>query len=161
MQRQKQILKCDHCDKEVNDGREVYFGGHPFQGWFQVRQRGGSTRLKELERKRDWDFCSKECLCAFFSDNDQANRPAMVTTALDSRKYDNRRIAKELRLTASGQSYYGNALYVAMDMPEIVAAPEQRHAILRYLNGTQICTDHIWLQEAAMLISRDAKMNHE
>jgi hypothetical protein len=40
-----------------------------------------------------------------------------------------------------------------MDMPEIVAAPEQRHAILRYLNGTQICTDHIRLQEAAMLIS--------
>ena len=68
-------------------------------------------------------------------------------------KYDNEQIAKEILLTASGQYYYSNALYVAMDMAEIVAAPEQRNAILRYLNGTQGCTDHIRLQEAAMLIS--------
>jgi len=79
--------------------------------------------------------------------------PDSLGAATGSGKYDNQQIAKELRLTASGQYYYGNALYVAMDMPEIVAAPEQRHAILRYLNGTQICTDHIRLQEAAMLIS--------
>jgi hypothetical protein len=86
----------------------------------------------------------------------ELNRPAMLAAAHGSGKYDNQQIAKELRLTASGQYYYGNALYVAMDLPEIVAAPEQRHAILRYLNGTQICTDHIRLQEAAMLISPNA-----
>jgi hypothetical protein len=83
----------------------------------------------------------------------ETSTPDSLGAATGSGKYDNQQIAKELRLTASGQYYYGNALYVAMDMPEIVAAPEQRHAILRYLNGTQICTDHIRLQEAAMLIS--------
>jgi hypothetical protein len=67
--------------------------------------------------------------------------------------YDRQQIAKELRLTATGQYYFGNALYVAKDMPEIIAAPEQRHAILRFLSGSQICSDHIRLQEAAMLIS--------
>ena len=70
-------------------------------------------------------------------------------------KYDNQQIAKEILLTASGQYYYSNALYVAMDMAVIVAAPEQRNAIMRYLNGTQGCTDHIRLQEAAMLISTE------
>ena len=83
----------------------------------------------------------------------QTQPPDSLGAATGSGKYDNQQIAKEMRLTASGRYYYGNALYVAMDMPEIVAAPEQRHAILRYLNGTQICTDHIRLQEAAMLIS--------
>ena len=81
-----------------------------------------------------------------------ANNFQMEKT-MTRKKYDNQQIAKEIQLTASGQYYYGNALYVAMDMPEIVAAPEQRHAILRYLTGTQNDTDHIKLQEAAMLIS--------
>lgn len=70
-----------------------------------------------------------------------------------SGKYDEAQIARELWLTARGQHYYGNALYVAMDMPIIVAAPALRQTILRYLNGTQTAADHISLQEAARLIS--------
>ena len=68
-------------------------------------------------------------------------------------RYDEARIAHELRLTASGQSYYGNALYVALDIPCITASPEHKTAIQRYLRGTQIATDHIRLQEAAMMIA--------
>ena len=68
-------------------------------------------------------------------------------------RYDNQRIATEIRSTAANESYYGNALYVSLEMPEIVAAPEQRAAIQRYLNGSPETTDHIRLQEAAELIS--------
>jgi hypothetical protein len=67
-------------------------------------------------------------------------------------RYDDRQIARELRATASNQAYYGNALYVVLDHPKIVAAPEQRMAIQRYLRGAQTCTDHIRLCEAANLI---------
>lgn len=72
-----------------------------------------------------------------------------------SDKYDDAQIAREIRETAEGNAYYGNALYVAMDMPCIIAKPEQRHAIARYLKGTQICTDHIRLFEAAQIISKN------
>ena len=72
--------------------------------------------------------------------------------AAGSGKYDEQRIAYELWLTARGSHYYGNALYVAMDMPIIVAAPALRQTILRYLNGTQSAADHIRLQEASRLI---------
>jgi hypothetical protein len=71
-------------------------------------------------------------------------------------KYDAAQVAREILATARGEAYYGNALYVAMDMPCIIAAPEQRHAIARYLKGTQICTDHIRLSEAAQIISSNS-----
>ena len=67
--------------------------------------------------------------------------------------YDEARIARELRITASGQSYYGNALYVALDIPCIMASLEHKIAIQRYLRGTQSATDHIRLQEAAIMIA--------
>jgi hypothetical protein len=86
----------------------------------------------------------------------QAPTAKPLASAAGSGKYDAEQIAKEIWLTARGQHYYGNALYVAMDMPCIVAAPEQRAAIHRYLNGTQTAADHIRLQEAARLISPNA-----
>ncbi len=67
-------------------------------------------------------------------------------------RYDEAGIARELRLTAGGRSYCGNALHVALDIPCITASPEHKTAIQRYLRGTQIATDHIRLQEAAMMI---------
>lgn len=72
--------------------------------------------------------------------------------AAGSGKYDEKQIAYELWLTARGTHYYGNALYVAQDMRCIIASPEHRAVILRYLNGTQKAADHIMLQEAARLI---------
>ena len=69
-------------------------------------------------------------------------------------KYDAHQIAREIQATASGQAHYGNALYVALDIPCIVASPEHRIAIQRYLRGSQIATDHIRLQEAAAMIAQ-------
>jgi hypothetical protein len=67
-------------------------------------------------------------------------------------KYDNHQIAREIRVTASGQAYHGNALYVARDMPCIASSPQHRLAVQRYLDGTEKVSDHGLLQEAAMLI---------
>jgi hypothetical protein len=78
---------------------------------------------------------------------------------MESDKYNEAKIADELRRIASGLCYHGNALYRAKDMPDILANQELRNAILRYLNGTQNSTDHIRLQEAAMLIAPKRKKN--
>ncbi len=67
-------------------------------------------------------------------------------------KYDNQQIAREIRATASGQAYHGNALYVARDMPCVIASPEHRLAVQRYLDGTDKMSDYPLLQEVAMLI---------
>ena len=67
--------------------------------------------------------------------------------------YDKKQIANELRATALGQTYHGNALYVAQDMPEIINSPEHRLTISRYLKGIALDTDDIRLQEAALLIA--------
>lgn len=56
------IKVCDVCEKKVSDGGETWIGGHPFSGWFEVNQHGGSTALHELRKKRDWDICSTKCL---------------------------------------------------------------------------------------------------
>lgn len=79
-------------------------------------------------------------------------RRPRLTPLTCSAKYDAQQVAEEIRITASGAAYYGNALYVALDMPCISANPDQKAAIQRYLRGTQNCTDHIRLQEAAMVI---------
>lgn len=68
------------------------------------------------------------------------------------REYDKKQIADEIRITASGRAYYGNALLVALEIPCIKAAVSQRSAIERYLRGNPTATDHIRLQEAALLI---------
>lgn len=59
-------------------------------------------------------------------------------------KYDNKKIAEELRKTALNIAYYGNALYVAKDIPEL--NDMDRAVLFRYLEGTQRSTDHVELQ---------------
>ena len=76
----------------------------------------------------------------------------MNDTTTPATKYDAEQIAQELAITAEGRAYYGNALYVAQDMPEIVSSLEHRAAIKRYLEGKTIATDHIRLHEAAAMI---------
>ena len=68
--------------------------------------------------------------------------------------YGPKQIAKELIATALGVAYHGNALYVAKDIP--VLTDEERHVILRYLDGSQCGTDHIELQHIAHKIASDA-----
>lgn len=62
-------------------------------------------------------------------------------------KYDNRAIAAELKKTALGEAYYGNALYVAQDIPGLTNA--ERECIVRWLTGSQRGTDHVRLQDIA------------
>ena len=69
-------------------------------------------------------------------------------------KYGPKQIARELIATALGQAYYGNALYVAQDIP--VLTDEERWVIYRWLEGTQCGTDHVELQHIANKIAADA-----
>jgi hypothetical protein len=66
-------------------------------------------------------------------------------------KYNAAQIARELTDTALGNAYYGNALYVAKDIPSLTE-PE-RHCVLRWLEGAQRGTDHVELQSIANKIS--------
>lgn len=68
--------------------------------------------------------------------------------------YDKYQIAKELIKTALGEAYFGNALYVAKDIP--VLTDEERYVILRYLEGTEVGADPVELQRIAHKIARDA-----
>ena len=65
METSKKVLKCDVCGKTAEAEDTSYFGGHPWQGWFVLKERGGSTMLEELQRKKNWDICSVECLAKF------------------------------------------------------------------------------------------------
>lgn len=65
-------------------------------------------------------------------------------------KYDTQRIAYELTETALGNSYYGNALRVAKDLPELTQ--EDRSVLDRYATGIQTHTDSRSLQEIASKI---------
>jgi len=67
-------------------------------------------------------------------------------------KYDNKQVAKELMVTASGDAYYGNALYVALDIPGLT---ENEKDILKcYLAGTYPkYGNHISLQDIAIKIA--------
>lgn len=56
------IKTCDVCGRKVYDQGEAWIGGHPFSGWFEVNQHGGSTALHELRKTRSWDVCSQACL---------------------------------------------------------------------------------------------------
>lgn len=67
---------------------------------------------------------------------------------------DKIQIAKELIETALGNSYFGNALYVAKDIP--ILTDEERQVIGRFLNGQDCGTDHVGLQQIAHRIARDA-----
>lgn len=65
METSKKVLKCDVCGKTAEAEDVGYYGGHPFQGWFILNERGGSTMLEELQRKKNWDICSIGCLKKF------------------------------------------------------------------------------------------------
>ena len=65
-------------------------------------------------------------------------------------KYTNQKIAKELKDTAMGRAYHGNALYVAVDIPFIRDNQEYRQVIIRYMTGKDLLGgDHCTLQEIA------------
>ena len=65
-------------------------------------------------------------------------------------KYNNKQIALELEATAEGISYYGNALYVALDHPATTA--NDRQMLRRYLYGSELSSDRFRLQDLAIKI---------
>jgi hypothetical protein len=69
--------------------------------------------------------------------------------------YDAQRIAQELDQTAQGYSYYGNALYVAMGMPGVT--DDERRMLHRYMNGSELTTDRLRLQELAIKLRDGAE----
>jgi hypothetical protein len=70
-----------------------------------------------------------------------------------SPKYDKNQIAKELSATASGASYCGNALFVAIGIP--ILTDEERWVLCRWLDGSQVATDSHRLQDIAIKIRCD------
>lgn len=70
-------------------------------------------------------------------------------------RYNEERIAQQLEQTALGNSYYGNSLYVALDMP--VADENDKRMLHRYLHGSELLTDRIKLQELAIKIRNGAE----
>lgn len=62
VQKSASIRICDCCKKEVSDNGEMRFGGSAFDGWIHLNVVNGSTQLNELNKKSNFDFCSKECL---------------------------------------------------------------------------------------------------
>jgi hypothetical protein len=73
-----------------------------------------------------------------------------------STKYDHKQIAKELEATANGDSYYGNALYVAKDMPW--TTDNDRAMLGRWLNGANTASDARRLQDFAILTRFSGEM---
>lgn len=65
-------------------------------------------------------------------------------------KYNEKRIAWELERTAMGDGYYGNSLYVALDMPQATKA--DKDMLHRYLHGSNLVIDHVRLQDLALRI---------
>jgi len=63
MRTKEERRTCDCCGKDaVADLDNPTIGGHPFHGWFEIQQHGGSTQLAQLKKKRNWDLCGEECL---------------------------------------------------------------------------------------------------
>jgi len=66
------------------------------------------------------------------------------------KRYTNQKIAKQLKETAMGKAYHGNALYVAVDIPFIRENQEYKQTVIRYLSGKNLLGgDHCTLQEIA------------
>lgn len=63
--------------------------------------------------------------------------------------YDHKKIADELEATAQGQSYFGNALYVAIELPW--TTKNDRAMLHRYMHGSELLSDRTRLQEFAIL----------
>lgn len=73
--------------------------------------------------------------------------------------YDAFTIAKELNATALGEAYYGNALYVARDIPCVTH--NDRQCLNRWLNGTNNSSDGWRLQDISNYIVEWAKHSHK
>lgn len=90
-----------------------------------------------------------------YGDAENAKARDAARKALDSilrpSLYNRRQIAWELERTAMGDGYYGNALRVAKDLPEVTA--EERSLLDRYANGLQTATDHMGLCTLALKIA--------
>lgn len=57
------IYICDCCNKEVRyNANSSQYGGHPLNGWQRVTNINGSTQLSELNKSKEKDFCSVDCL---------------------------------------------------------------------------------------------------
>jgi len=67
-------------------------------------------------------------------------------------RYDNKQIARELQATAQDTSYYGNALYVALDFPGLDRY--EKIVLRRWLRGSQNVQDRFELQNIANKIAQ-------
>lgn len=67
--------------------------------------------------------------------------------------YNIKKIAHELDETARGLAYYGNALYVAMDIPGM--SQSERLCIQAHLHGTDTASDGWRLQRIAIRLLED------
>jgi hypothetical protein len=65
-------------------------------------------------------------------------------------KYTPQKIAEGLIKTAAGDSYYGYALYAAMDYPCLNES--DKRCLNRYLYGSNLGIDHVQLQDIALKI---------
>ena len=65
-------------------------------------------------------------------------------------QYNHKRIGWELERTAQGESYYGNALYVAMDLPFL--NKREKDCLHRYMHGSETPNDRFVLQDIAMKV---------
>lgn len=105
--------------------------------------------LDEIDGMRDGRYAalpgvspaSREALRAALAAPEQEPDPSV---------YNLKRIGWELERTAMGDGYYGNALYVALDIPGVTE--KDRQLLHRYLTGGEMKTDHIALQDLAMRI---------
>lgn len=67
--------------------------------------------------------------------------------------YTIKQIANELQATAQGDAYYGNALYVARDLPEVTH--NDKACLTRWIHGTQTSADRFRLQDIVIEILKN------
>lgn len=67
--------------------------------------------------------------------------------------YTLRQICDELQATAEGKAYYGNALYVARDIPGVT--DDERNMLSRWLDGSQVGRDRMRLQDMVVRLLAD------
>ena len=80
-----------------------------------------------------------------------------VDVAPPQQPYNKRKIADELIATAQGNSYYGNALYDALD----VAEGKDKEMLHRYLHGSELTSDRIALQDFANRLVQQPEQGSE
>lgn len=80
---------------------------------------------------------------------------ALLAIAKATGQYKADRITWELKRTAVGDGFYGEALSLAMDMPGVTE--EDRALLERFATGRNAGTDHIALQDLALRIECGSK----